>query len=210
MPASSIRSLKHRVNGESLSPPWPEGLEVAVLGMGCFWGAERLFWQLPGVHVTLVGYAGGQQHEPDYQQVCAGSTGHAEVVKVVFHPQQVSYSSLLKSFWQGHDPTQGMRQGNDTGSQYRSAIYCSDEEQLQAAQDSCEMYQQDLTTAGYGRITTEIALVSRFYSAEEYHQQYLADNPSGYCGIAGTGISYSHLAPVSSGAESVVKQIRTA
>jgi len=179
----------HYVNGNPLKGPFPEGLEQAVFGMGCFWGAERLFWELPGVYTTAVGYAGGFTPNADYREVCSGGTGHAEVVLVVFDPEQISYETLLKTFWESHDPTQGMRQGNDIGSQYRSAIYTFDETQAEAARRSRDAYQERLDRSGHGRITTEIAPQDRFYYAEDYHQQYLAKNPGGYCGIGGTGVS---------------------
>lgn len=171
--------------------PWQDSDETAVFAMGCFWGAERLFWQLPGVQSTAVGYSGGTTDSPSYQDVCTGRTGHAEVVRVVFDPRVVSYQQLLKVFWESHNPTQGMRQGNDIGSQYRSAIYTTNAEQGVLAQESREMYQRDLVGAGFQPITTEIAAIGKFYLAEEYHQQYLAKNPNGYCGIGGTGVSCS-------------------
>ena len=184
-------SMKHFVNGSSLDGPWPDGGETAVFAMGCFWGAERLFWQLPGVYSTAVGYSGGTTDSPSYQDVCTGRPGHAEVVRVEFDPHVVSYQQLLKVFWESHNPTQGMRQGNDVGSQYRSAIYTTTAAQDVLAQESREMYQQDLIDAGFQPITTEIAAAGKFYIAEEYHQQYLAKNPDGYCGIGGTGVSCS-------------------
>ena len=179
----------HAVNGRSLLPPFPEGYETIVFGLGCFWGAERLFWQLPGVHVTAVGYAGGVTPNPTYEETCSGRTGHAEVVRVVFDPRQVDVETLLRVFWEAHDPTQGMRQGNDIGTQYRSAIYATSEAQLAAAQRSRDIYQHSLDQAGRGRITTELAPLDAFYLAEEYHQQYLHKNPNGYCGLRGTGVS---------------------
>jgi peptide-methionine (S)-S-oxide reductase len=179
----------HFVNGHRLTPPFPAGLEQAVFGMGCFWGAERKFWQAPGVYSTAVGYAGGYTPNPTYREVCTGMTGHAEVVLVVFDPAQIPYDALLKIFWENHDPTQGMRQGNDMGTQYRSAIYTSSPGQLRAATASRDAFQDRLTAAAYGRITTEIAEAPPFYYAEEYHQQYLAKNPGGYCGLGGTGVS---------------------
>ena len=179
----------HYVNGHPLKPPFPAGMQQAVFGLGCFWGAERKFWQLPGVHVTAVGYAGGYTPNPTYEEVCSGRTGHAEVVLVVFDPKQVSYPRLLKAFWEAHDPTQGMRQGNDVGTQYRSSIYAYGAEQLQEAQDSLKDYQDALKKAGYPAITTEVREAPEFYYAEDYHQQYLAKNPSGYCGLGGTGVS---------------------
>ena len=180
---------KHFVNGHPLTPPFPEGMQQAVFGMGCFWGAERLFWQLDGVWTTAVGYAGGPTPNPTYNEVCSARTGHAEVVLVVFDPEIVAYDELLKVFWEGHDPTQGMRQGNDVGTQYRSAVYASDDSQRAAVEASRDRYQAVLDRAGYGPITTEIADAPRFYYAEDYHQQYLAKNPGGYCGIGGTGVS---------------------
>jgi peptide-methionine (S)-S-oxide reductase len=180
---------KHFVLGTPMLPPFPEGSEVATFAMGCFWGEERKYWELPGVITTMVGYAGGFTPNPTYQEVCSGRTGHAEVVQVVFDPKKVTYEQLLKVFWEGHDPTQGMRQGNDAGTQYRSAIYTHSEAQARAAAASKEAYQAVLTKAGYGPITTEIRPAQDFYYAEEYHQQYLAKNPGGYCGIGGTGVS---------------------
>ena len=181
---------QHYVNGNSLTPPFPQGLQQAMFGLGCFWGAERKFWEIPGVYTTAVGYAGGFTPNPSYQEVCTGYTGHNEVVLVVFDPQQVSYAQLLKVFWEAHNPTQGMRQGNDVGTQYRSGIYVYDEAQREAAQQSMERYQQALNQNGQGTITTEIVDAPSFYYAEEYHQQYLAKNPSGYCGLGGTGVNY--------------------
>ncbi|MFQ3787424.1 peptide-methionine (S)-S-oxide reductase MsrA [Halomonas sp. A29] len=179
----------HAVNGRSMLPPFPQGHEQIVFGLGCFWGAERLFWQLPGVHVTAVGYAGGVTPNPTYEETCSGRTGHAEVVQVVFDPREVDIETLLKVFWEAHDPTQGMRQGNDIGSQYRSAIYTYSDTQLSAARRSRDTYQYSLAQAGQGRITTEIAPLEAFFLAEEYHQQYLHKNPGGYCGLRGTGVS---------------------
>jgi peptide-methionine (S)-S-oxide reductase len=179
----------HYVNGAPLRPPFPAGTAQAVFGMGCFWGAERKFWQTPGVVSTAVGYAGGFTPNPTYREVCSGRTGHAEVVLVVFDPVRVSYDDLLRVFWENHDPTQGMRQGNDVGTQYRSAVYTVDEAQAVAARRSRDAYQQRLTAAGYGAITTETAAAPTFYYAEDYHQQYLAKNPGGYCGIGGTGVA---------------------
>ncbi len=179
----------HFVNGAGLEPPFPEGTEQAVFGMGCFWGAERKFWETPGVVVTAVGYAGGFTPNPTYEEVCSGRTGHAEVVLVVFDPARVSYEELLKVFWEGHDPTQGMRQGNDVGTQYRSAIYTYGEMQQKAAEASRDAYQEKLHAAGYREITTEICEAPAFYYAEDYHQQYLAKNPFGYCGLGGTGVA---------------------
>jgi peptide-methionine (S)-S-oxide reductase len=180
---------RHFVNGHSLTPPFTEGFQQAVFGMGCFWGAERVFWQTPGVWTTAVGYAGGYTPNPTYEEVCSGRTGHAEVVLVVFDPSVIPYDQILKLFWENHDPTQGMRQGNDVGTQYRSAIYVNGQEQLEAAKRSRDTYAERLRAAGYGDVTTEIAEAGPFYYAEDYHQQYLAKNPNGYCGIGGTGIS---------------------
>ncbi|WP_025733731.1 peptide-methionine (S)-S-oxide reductase MsrA [Carnimonas nigrificans] len=179
----------HVVNGYSMLPPWVNGAEQIVFGAGCFWGAERLFWQLPGVLVTAVGYAGGITPNPTYEEVCSGQTGHAEVVRVVFDPEQITLDTLLKHFWEAHDPTQGMRQGNDIGSQYRSAIYYTSEAQRQTALASRTQYNAALKEAGKGEVTTEIEPLSRFYYAEEYHQQYLVKNPDGYCGLKGTGVA---------------------
>jgi peptide-methionine (S)-S-oxide reductase len=178
----------HFVNKHPLQP-FPDGLERAMFGLGCFWGAEKKFWQLNGVYSTAVGYAAGQTPNPTYQEVCSGMTGHAEVVLVVFDPKIVPYEQLLKAFWEDHDPTQGMRQGNDIGTQYRSGIYYYSEAQRQAAEASRDAYQKELTAAGYGAITTEILPAPEFYYAEEYHQQYLAKNPDGYCGLGGTGVA---------------------
>jgi peptide-methionine (S)-S-oxide reductase len=180
---------QHFVNGHGLTPPFPAGLEQAVFGMGCFWGAERKFWEASGVHTTAVGYAGGYTPNPTYREVCSGMTGHTEVVLVVFDPGQTSYDAMLKIFWENHDPTQGMRQGNDVGTQYRSAVYTFSPEQQRAAESTRAAFQDRLTAAGHGRITTEIAESPPFYYAEDYHQQYLAKNPGGYCGIGGTGVS---------------------
>ena len=179
----------HFVNGHPLKPPFPAGMEQAVFGLGCFWGAERMFWQMPVVYATAVGYAGGQTKNPSYEEVCTGFTNHTEAVLVVFDPKIVSYEQLLKVFWEGHDPTQGMRQGNDRGTQYRSAIYAYGEAQLQAALASRDLFQKALRKAGLGNITTEIREAPEFYYAEVYHQQYLAKNPDGYCGLGGTGVS---------------------
>ena len=179
----------HFVNGHPLAPPYPEGTETMVVGMGCFWGAEKAFWSLPGVWVTAVGYAGGITPNPTYEEVCSGRTGHTEAVLIVFDPDQISYESLLSTFWEGHDPTQGMRQGNDVGTQYRSAIYTNGPRQLELAQASAAAFGQRLAAQGFGAITTEVAAVSTFYFAEGYHQQYLAKNPGGYCGVGGTGVS---------------------
>jgi peptide-methionine (S)-S-oxide reductase len=178
----------HFVNGARIAEPFPDGLERAVFGMGCFWGAEKKFWQLPGVYSTAVGYAAGFTPNPTYREVCSGLTGHNEVVLVVFDPRKVSYETLLKAFWENHDPTQGMRQGNDVGTQYRSGIYSFSDAQREGAERSREVYQERLRAKGYGRITTEILPAPEFYYAEEYHQQYLAKNPDGYCGIGGTGV----------------------
>jgi peptide-methionine (S)-S-oxide reductase len=179
----------HFVNGNPLVPPWPDGFEQAVFGMGCFWGAERKFWTAPGVWTTAVGYAGGHTPNPTYREVCSGLTGHTEVVLAVFDPRQTSYAELLRIFWENHDPTQGMRQGNDVGTQYRSAIYTYGAAQLDAARASAEAFQKELERAGYDAITTEIREAPPFYYAEDYHQQYLAKNPDGYCGMGGTGVS---------------------
>jgi len=179
----------HFVNGHPLMPPFPAGFEQVVFGMGCFWGAERKFWEAPGVYTTAVGYAGGYTPNATYKEVCSGMTGHTEVVLVVFDPTKTSYEAMLKIFWENHDPTQGMRQGNDVGTQYRSAIYVFSPEQKQAAEASRAAFQDRLTKAGFGRITTEIADAPPFYYAEDYHQQYLAKNPGGYCGLGGTGVS---------------------
>ena len=179
----------HFVNGRPLKGPHPEGFETAVFGMGCFWGVERVFWKLPGVWATAAGYAGGVTPNPTYQEVCGGKTNHAEVVQVVFNPAEITYDELLKVFWENHDPTQGNRQGNDVGTQYRSAVYYADEAQRRAAEASRDTYQQALDAKGYGRITTEIAPTPPFYFAEGYHQAYLAKNPGGYCGIGGTGVT---------------------
>jgi peptide-methionine (S)-S-oxide reductase len=180
---------RHHVLGTSITPPFPEGLDLALFGMGCFWGAERLFWQAPGVHTTAVGYAGGLTPNPTYEEVCSGRTGHAEVVRVVFDPGKTSYAAMLKLFWEGHDPTQGMRQGNDVGTQYRSGVYVHSPAQRAAAQASSDAYAARLAGAGFGPVTTEILDAPQFYYAEEYHQQYLAKNPGGYCGLGGTGVA---------------------
>jgi peptide-methionine (S)-S-oxide reductase len=180
---------RHEVLGTPIAPPFPEGLERAVFGLGCFWGAERVFWQAPGVYTTAVGYAGGFTPNASYEEVCSGQTGHAEVVLVVFDPKQTSYDELLRLFWENHDPTQGMRQGNDVGTQYRSAIYYENDEQREAAERSKQLFQQELSDAGYGEITTEVVPAGPFFYAEPYHQQYLAKNPNGYCGLGGTGVS---------------------
>jgi peptide-methionine (S)-S-oxide reductase len=186
IPTASI----HYVNGSKLLPPYPEGLEQAVFALGCFWGAERKFWELgDGIYTTAVGYAGGFTPNPTYEETCSGLTGHTEVVLVVFDPKKISYEQLLKTFWENHDPTQGMRQGNDVGTQYRSAIYTFSDAQMKAVQDSKVTFQKALDAKGYGAITTEIAPIDKFYFAEDYHQQYLAKNPGGYCGLGGTGVS---------------------
>ena len=178
---------QHYVNGNVLSPPFPNGMGLAMFGLGCFWGAEKKFWELAGIYSTSVGYAGGYTPNPSYQEVCAGRTGHNEVVRVVFDPALVSYPRLLKLFWESHNPTQGMRQGNDIGTQYRSGIYVYNAEQKKQAEESLQRFQQALLQSGYARITTEIIKASEFYYAEDYHQQYLAKNPNGYCGLGGTG-----------------------
>jgi peptide-methionine (S)-S-oxide reductase len=180
---------KHFVNGHPLKPPFPAGLETAVFALGCFWGAERLFWELPGVYSTAVGYTGGYTKNPTYEEVCSGRTGHAEAVLVVYDPTVISYGELLRAFWEAHDPTQGMRQGNDLGTQYRSAIYAVTPAQRTAAEESKRDYDTALKAAGFRPVTTEIADASRFYYAEDYHQQYLGKNPDGYCGLAGTGVA---------------------
>jgi peptide-methionine (S)-S-oxide reductase len=183
-------ATSHFVNGRQLQPPYPAGLEQAVFGLGCFWGAERKFWQLgDGIYITAVGYAGGYTAHPTYEEVCSGRTGHTEAVLVVFDPKQIAYEQLLKTFWESHNPTQGMRQGNDVGTQYRSAIYTVSDMQRKAAQASKASYQKALEAKGLGAITTEIAPAAEFYFAEDYHQQYLAKNPAGYCGLGGTGVS---------------------
>ncbi len=179
---------KHFVNGNPLHPPFPEGLQQAMFAMGCFWGAERRFWETEGVYTTAVGYAAGDAVDPSYEQVCSGRTGHAEVVMLMFNPGVVAYAELLKIFWESHNPTQGMRQGNDIGSQYRSGIYVYSETQRDQAEQSKEAYQKALSARGFGAITTEIEAASTFYYAEDYHQQYLAKNPGGYCGLGGTGV----------------------
>jgi peptide-methionine (S)-S-oxide reductase len=182
---------RHEVLGTPLEPPFPAGLERAIVGLGCFWGAERIFWQAPGVYTTAVGYAGGFTPNPTYEEVCTARTGHAEVVLVVFDPDTTTYEELLRLFWEGHDPTQGMRQGNDAGTQYRSIVLPTNEEQRSAAEASRDAYQRLLTQAGYGAVTTEIVPAGPFYYAEQYHQQYLAKNPNGYCGLGGTGVACS-------------------
>ncbi len=183
-------SERHFVSGHRITPPFPAGLELALFGLGCFWGAERKFWQAPGVYSTAVGYAGGYTANPTYDEVCSGRTGHNEVVRVVFDPAQIAYADLLRVFWESHDPTQGMRQGNDVGTQYRSGIYACGEDQLKAARQSRDAYALALSAAGHGPITTEILAAPEFYYAEDYHQQYLAKNPNGYCGIGGCGVPF--------------------
>jgi len=180
---------KHAVNGNRIVPPFPDGLQQAVFGLGCFWGAEKLFWNIAGVYSTAVGYAGGETKNPIYEEVCSGFTNHTEAVLVVYDPKKVSYETLLKTFWEGHDPTQGMRQGNDSGSQYRSAVYTYGEAQLKAVLASKEVFEKELEKKRFGKITTEIKPAAEFYYAEGYHQQYLAKNPNGYCGLGGTGVS---------------------
>jgi len=181
---------RHFVNGHRLAPPFPDGLQLALFGLGCFWGPERTFWSLPGVYSTAVGYAAGKTPNPTYEEVCTGRTGHSEVVRVVFDPTSIGYPELLRVFWESHDPTQGMRQGNDVGTQYRSGIYVDGKGQLEAALRSRDAYQAVLTAAGHGEITTEILAAPEFYYADDYHQQYLAKNPGGYCGPGGCGVSY--------------------
>jgi len=180
---------KHYVNGNPLKPPFPSGMETAMFGMGCFWGAERKFWETEGVYTTAVGYAAGHTPNPTYREVCSGMTGHNEVVFVVYDPGVISYEGILKVFWENHNPTQGMRQGNDVGTQYRSGIYTYSDEQHQLAEASRDAYQKQLNASGYGKITTEILSAPEFYYAEDYHQQYLAKNPGGYCGLGGTGVA---------------------
>lgn len=180
---------RHHVLGSSLLPPFPEGSELAMFGLGCFWGAERKFWKLPGVYSTSVGYAGGLTPNPTYREVCSGMTGHNEVVRVVFDPKALEYRELLRVFWESHDPTQGMRQGNDVGTQYRSGVYCYGDEQRRLALTSRQSYEQALRAKGFEPVTTEIVLAPEFYYAEDYHQQYLSKNPQGYCGLGGTGVS---------------------
>ena len=184
-----VPPARHEVLGTPLEGPFPDGVEVAVFGMGCFWGAERIFWQTPGVYSTAVGYAGGFTANPTYEEVCSGRTGHTEVVLIAFDTAKTSYENMMKLFWEGHDPTQGMRQGNDVGSQYRSAIYWHSEAQRNIAEASRENYQRVLSASGHGEISTEISQAGRFYYAEDYHQQYLAKNPGGYCGLGGTGVA---------------------
>ena len=180
---------RHFINRNPLEGPFPQGMEQAVFGLGCFWGAEKLFWNIPGVYSTAVGYAGGETKNPSYEEVCSGMTNHTEAVLVVFDPQKVSYETLLKAFWEGHDPTQGMRQGNDSGTQYRSAIYAYGDEQLKSALSSKSVFESELKKKGFPSITTEIRPAPEFYYAEDYHQQYLGKNPNGYCGLGGTGVS---------------------
>ena len=180
----------HFINEKSLFPPYPEYMQLAMFGMGCFWGSERRFWELEGVYVTAVGYAAGNTVEPDYREVCSGVTGHNEVVRVVFDPEIISFKNLLKVFWESHNPTQGMRQGNDVGTQYRSGIYVYSDEQFKQAEQSREIYQQILSLSSFGQITTEIIPAPEFYFAETYHQQYLAKSPAGYCGLGGTGVKF--------------------
>jgi peptide-methionine (S)-S-oxide reductase len=196
--AAISTAATHFVNGHPLKGPYPDGLEIAVLAMGCFWGVERVFWKVPGVYVTAAGYAAGITPNPTYEEVCTGRTGHTEVVQVVFDPRAVTYETLLKTFWENHDPTQGMRQGGDIGTQYRSGIYVTSDAQAAAAVASKEAYQQALNAQGLGTITTEIGAAGPFYFAEDYHQQYLAKNPEGYCGIGGTGV----VCPIGTGVES--------
>lgn len=180
---------KHFVLDQPLQPPFPDQCQWVLFGMGCFWGAERKYWQLPGIYTTAAGYAGGFTKNPTYEEVCSGQTGHNEVVLVVYDPNEITFSQLLKVFWEAHDPTQGMRQGNDVGTQYRSGIYCCNEVQLEEAINSLKQFQQRLNAKGYGHITTEILMAPEFYYAEDYHQQYLAKNPGGYCGLGGTGVT---------------------
>ncbi|XP_063771150.1 mitochondrial peptide methionine sulfoxide reductase isoform X2 [Pseudophryne corroboree] len=182
-------SAKHHVNGNSMVEPFPQGTQMAIFGMGCFWGAEKKFWRQKGVYSTQVGYAGGHTPNPSYQEVCSGRTGHVEVVRVVYQPENISFEKLLKVFWENHDPTQGMRQGNDAGTMYRSAIYTYTTEQMDTALKTKEDYQKELTAKGYGNITTEIRPAEHFYYAEDYHQQYLSKTPNGYCGLGGTGVT---------------------
>ena len=179
----------HFVNGNPIQGPFPVGIKTLVVAMGCFWGAERIFWQLDGVYSTAVGYAGGYSPNPTYREVCSGQTGHTEVVLVAYDPDKISVDAILKAFWEGHDPTQGMRQGNDVGTQYRSAVYVADEQELAVVEASRDQYQRELSRAGFGAITTEVAIAGPFYYAEDYHQQYLAKNVNGYCGIGGTGVA---------------------
>lgn len=188
-PQRMVVAAHHAVNGNPMEGPFPSGIQLATVGMGCFWGAERKFWQAPGVFSTAVGYAGGATPNPTYQEVCSGRTGHAEVVRIAFDPKRIAYDQILRLFWENHDPTQGMRQGNDVGTQYRSALYWYDDAQRAAAEASRAMYQELLTARGYGPITTEITAAPEFYFAEDYHQQYLHKNPGGYCGMGGTGVT---------------------
>uniref|UniRef100_A0A671NXD9 Mitochondrial peptide methionine sulfoxide reductase n=1 Tax=Sinocyclocheilus anshuiensis TaxID=1608454 RepID=A0A671NXD9_9TELE len=185
----AVLASKHDVNGNRTVPPFPEGLQMVLFGMGCFWGAERKFWVQKGVYSTQVGYSGGYTPNPTYEEVCTGKTGHAEVVRVVYEPEKINFAQLLKVFWESHDPTQGMRQGNDVGATYRSTIYAYTQEQLDQALHSKDEYQKMLTEEGFGAITTEITMTKEFYYAEDYHQQYLSKNPNGYCGLGGTGVS---------------------
>jgi peptide-methionine (S)-S-oxide reductase len=180
---------RHFVLNTKLQPPYPQGMALALVGLGCFWGAERKFWKIPGVYSTAVGYAGGATPNPTYEEVCSGMTGHNEVVRIVFDPAKVPYRELLRVFWESHNPTQGMQQGNDVGTQYRSGIYCYDQTQLAEAVSSQESYQQRIAAAGFAKITTEVVVAPEFYFAEDYHQQYLAKNPAGYCGLGGTGVT---------------------
>ena len=180
---------RHFINRNPLEAPFPAGMEQVVFGLGCFWGAEKIFWSIPGVYSTAVGYAGGETKNPSYEEVCSGMTNHTEAVLVVFDPKKVSYEELLKAFWEGHDPTQGMRQGNDSGTQYRSAVYCYGETQLKVALASKDLFEKELQKKSYGKISTEIRSAPEFYYAEDYHQQYLGKNPNGYCGLGGTGVS---------------------
>lgn len=184
---------RHLVLGTPMMPPYPDGIQQAWFAMGCFWGAERRFWEQPGVYSTAVGYAGGYTPNPSYEEVCSGETGHTEAVRVAFDPQRIDFPALLRLFWESHDPTQGMRQGNDRGTQYRSAIFCADAGQQQLAEQSLFAYQQELRKAGFDTITTQILPAERFYYAEDYHQQYLAKNPNGYCGLGGTGVAYEDM-----------------
>lgn len=192
-------SESHFVNGKTIHPPFPDGIETVVFGLGCFWGAERVFWNLEGVYITAVGYAGGQTPNPTYEEVCSGRTGHAEVVLVAYDPSVVSFDELVKAFFEAHDPTQGMRQGNDVGTQYRSAIYVNDPHEREGAERAAKMYAEELAAKGYGTVTTEIAEGKAFYYAETYHQQYLAKNPNGYCGLGGTGVACPLPAAASAG-----------
>jgi len=201
---------RHAVLGTPLRPPYPDGIEQAIFAMGCFWGAERAFWQLPGVYTTAVGYTGGFTPNPTYEEVCSGSTGHTEAVLVAYDPKQISYDELLRNFWEGHDPTQGMRQGNDVGTQYRSGVYFTDDAQREAIEASRKAYQQRLNAEGYGEITTEVAPAGPFYYAEDYHQQYLHKNPGGYCPDHGTGVSCPIGLGISTGAASSGSEVPVA